>query len=122
MILPQSVLEDLQSKSYTGQVMTFKVSIDTPKGKLYTHGGVLEFTAEEGTVQLPYKILRKLELTGEKGVDENMPIVTVECVPLPKGKFAKLEPLDPPKFSQIPDPRARLQAILSAEVCLLEER
>ena len=118
MIMPQSVLEDIHSKQNTGNVMTFKIQFDSEQESVYTHGGVLEFTAEEGTIGLPKKIIRKLGLS-ENIIGEGTIQVQVDLVSLPKATFVKLEPLNPPAFSKIPDPRAHLQAILSADVRIL---
>ncbi len=55
--LPPSALQRL-TDSGAAMPMTFEVTGST--GRI-THGGVLEFTAEEGTVALPSKVLRCLE-------------------------------------------------------------
>ena len=110
MILPQSVLEDLQREPLMG-VMTFLVQRDPPKeGDPVAYGGVLEFTAEEGTAILPRKIVRKLGMKEGEGEDE----ITLSLVKLPKGTFVRLEPEDPSSFNRIPDPRAHLQASLAS--------
>lgn len=89
--------------------MTFQICRDQEDGPS-AWGGVLEFTAEEGTVALPLKILRKLDLDSQ--INDNETMVTLHIASLPKGEFVQLEPLDPPRFNEIPAPQAHLQASL----------
>lgn len=69
-----------------------------------THGGVVEFIAEEGNVYLPGWMMRMLEL------QEGDPI-HVQGTRLPKGKFVKLQP-QTVDFLEISDPKAVLEQAL----------
>ena len=107
--LPQSVLEDLQQASF-GSAMTFRLTTKAGAADQVAYGGVLEFTAAPGVVELPLKVLRKLGLTEEtcEGV-----VLQLEAAVLPKGTFVKLEPGDPAAFAKLGNPRAQLQASLA---------
>ena len=63
-----------------------------------THGGVLEFIAEEGCVHLPHWMMRTLRL------EEGDPIRITGCE-LPKGKLVKLQ-AQTVDFLEISDPKA----------------
>ena len=63
-----------------------------------THGGVLEFIAEEGVVHLPQWMMRSLRL------NEGDP-VRITGTDLPKGKFVKLQAQEL-HFLEISDPKA----------------
>lgn len=63
-----------------------------------THGGVLEFIAEEGVVHLPHWMMQSLRL------NEGDP-VRVTGTELPKGKFVKLQ-AQTVHFLEISDPKA----------------
>ncbi|WFC96988.1 ubiquitin fusion degradation protein [Malassezia brasiliensis] len=69
-----------------------------------THGGVVEFIAEEGVVYLPAWMMRMLALR------EGDPI-HVQGTRLPKGKFVKLQP-QTVDFLEISDPKAVLEQAL----------
>lgn len=59
LILPPSVLETLERQNAltTGTPLTFKVTLTTGSGAgAFTHSGVAEFVAEEGTVGVPPKV------------------------------------------------------------------
>lgn len=72
-----------------------------------THSGVLEFTAEEGSVGLPPHVWSNLF-----NVDApKAPLVEVCYVWLPKGTYAKLQP-DLVGFSDIPNHKAVLETSL----------
>lgn len=114
MIMPQSILEEIQNL-HTGNLMIFKISRIKDDEELFTHGGVLEFTSEEGIIEIPKKIQRKLEIH-ENDMDTDNNTITIEYVNLSKGKFVRFEPLDPQKFYKLPDPRAHLQSILVSSV------
>ncbi|CAN6445693.1 unnamed protein product [Victoria cruziana] len=78
-----------------------------------THSGVLEFTAAEGSVELPPHIWTNLfpvpvEIT---------PLVEVRYVRLPKGTYAKLQP-DTMGFSDIPNHKAVLETSLRQHATL----
>ncbi|KAL0560074.1 hypothetical protein IC582_000468 [Cucumis melo] len=79
-----------------------------------THSGVLEFTADEGSVELPPHVWQNLSL------DESLtkPLVEIRYVWLPKGTYAKLQPeglgfLDLPNHKAILETSLRQHATLS---------
>jgi len=69
-----------------------------------THGGVLEFIAEEGVVHLPYWMMKTLRLS------EGDPI-RITGTELPKGKLVKLQ-AQSVHFLEISDPKAVLEQAL----------
>ncbi|KAI8848070.1 ubiquitin fusion degradation protein UFD1-domain-containing protein [Chytridium lagenaria] len=70
-----------------------------------SHGGVLEFTAEEGKVYLPQWMMTTMLL-------EEGSLVKVKNVNLPLGKFVKLQPQSV-DFLDISDPKAVLEKAIS---------
>uniref|UniRef100_A0A1D1ZJX7 Ubiquitin fusion degradation protein 1 n=1 Tax=Anthurium amnicola TaxID=1678845 RepID=A0A1D1ZJX7_9ARAE len=78
-----------------------------------THSGVLEFTANEGSVELPPHVWSNLFCDGE--VDA--PLVEVHYVSLPKGTYAKLQP-EEMGFSDIPYHKAVLETSLRRHATL----
>ncbi|WFC97342.1 ubiquitin fusion degradation protein [Malassezia yamatoensis] len=69
-----------------------------------THGGVVEFIAEEGIVYLPAWMMRMLELSDGDPIH-------IQGTRLPKGKFVKLQP-QTVDFLEISDPKAVLEQAL----------
>ena len=112
LIVPPSMLENLiRGSDNMGAMlepMTFALKLagadDAQDGKAV---GVLEFSAEEGTCIVPGWILQTL------GVADEANVVQIERIQLPHGTFAKLRPLTS-AFGKIPDPKAALEATLSA--------
>lgn len=82
-ILPESALSAL-SVMNVAYPMQFEIS--NAAGTLKTHVGVVEFTAEEGHVFVPYWILSKL------GVNDGAGFVIVKNIQLPKASFVKIQP------------------------------
>ncbi|URD75966.1 C2H2 zinc finger protein [Musa troglodytarum] len=78
-----------------------------------THSGVLEFTAREGSVELPSHVWSNLL----SGVSLDVPLVEVRYVSLPKGTYAKLQP-DGMGFSDIPNHKAVLETTLRRHATL----
>ncbi|CAL9072925.1 unnamed protein product [Musa textilis] len=78
-----------------------------------THSGVLEFTAREGSVELPSHVWSNLL----SGVSLDVPLVEVRYVSLPKGTYAKLQP-DVMGFSDIPNHKAVLETTLRRHATL----
>ncbi|KAI0513544.1 hypothetical protein KFK09_009569 [Dendrobium nobile] len=78
-----------------------------------THSGVLEFTAMEGSVELPPHVWNNLFS------DEipEVPIIEVCYVSLPKGSYAKLKP-ESMGFSDIPNHKAVLETTLRKHATL----
>lgn len=87
---------------------------DTDKEKQgTTHSGVLEFTADEGSVGLPPHVWNNLfpEDTSKS------PLVEVRYVWLPKGTYAKLQP-ERVGFSDLPNHKAILETCLRQHATL----
>lgn len=83
--LPVAALEALDpQRALELGAFTFELSAGGAK----THAGVLEFTADEGTVGLPPKVAASL-FQGLESVPET---VQVKFVRLEKGRFASLQP------------------------------
>ncbi|XP_010548888.1 PREDICTED: uncharacterized protein LOC104820219 [Tarenaya hassleriana] len=79
-----------------------------------THCGVLEFTAEDGTVGLPPHVWSNLFSTHAPA---DSPLVQIRYVRLPKGGYAKLQPGDV-GFSDLPNHKAILETILRQHATL----
>lgn len=78
-----------------------------------THSGVLEFTAREGSVELPPHVWRNLFASDNVDV----PLIEVRYVSLPKGTYAKLQPIGA-GFSDIPNHKAVLETTLRKHATL----
>jgi ubiquitin fusion degradation protein 1 len=77
-----------------------------------THSGVLEFTAEEGCVYIPFWMMQNLQI--EEGA-----LVTVSNISLPKATFCKLQPQSV-DFLEISNPRAVLEHALRNFSCITQ--
>lgn len=100
-LLPQSALSTLARMNVTWP-MLFSLTNDALNRA--THGGVLEFSADEGTCYMPYWMMRNLILTeGDK--------IKVCNTSLPKGTYVKLQPITS-DFLDISDHRAVLEHAL----------
>lgn len=97
-ILPPSALARL-SNLHIEYPMLFELS--NPASAKATHGGVLEFIAEEGRAYLPRWMMQSLFLNEGD-------LITVKNVNLPLGKFVKIQPQSV-DFLDIYDPRAVLE-------------
>lgn len=106
-ILPPSALRRLAS-SDSGSPMLFE--LQNPATYCTAHCGVQEFTANEGTVLVPYWIMEDLLL-------EEGDIVRVKAVKLPKGTYVKIQPQQK-GFLNVRDPEAVLKSILTKFSCL----
>ena len=87
-LLPASVLQTLMARvpsAHMPRPMLFKLTL-AGSAASPRHVGVLEFSAPEGTVVVPLWLLRAM------GVSDGDTLV-VESATLPKGTFAKLQPL-----------------------------
>jgi ubiquitin fusion degradation protein 1 len=105
--LPPSALDKL-TRLHIMYPMLFEVKNN--KHKLSTHAGVLEFTAEEGKVYLPYWLMQTIQL-------EPGNLVQIQSTELSLGSLVKLQPQDP-SFLEISDPKAVLQRSLNNLPCL----
>ena len=95
-IMPQSALANLTNLDLESTWMFQLRNPANPAAS--THGGVLEFIAEEGVVHLPYWMMRTLRL------NEGDPI-RITGTELPKGKLVKLQ-AQSVHFLEISDPKA----------------
>jgi ubiquitin fusion degradation protein 1 len=101
-IMPQSALANLTNLDLESTWMFQLRNPANPAAS--THGGVLEFIAEEGVVHLPYWMMRTLRL------NEGDPI-RITGTELPKGKLVKLQ-AQSVHFLEISDPKAVLEQAL----------
>ena len=108
--LPPSALESLTKQDALAQgPMLFQVSLvaaPTMPGARTSHVGVLEFSAEEGTVGLPLKVRKSLCGGEEKRVELGQ--VRVKYIRLEKGTYAKFQPRTA-GLSQVPELKAMLE-------------
>ncbi|KAE8685893.1 hypothetical protein F3Y22_tig00111088pilonHSYRG00095 [Hibiscus syriacus] len=89
---------------------------DEKENSRTTHSGVLEFTADEGSVAIPPHVWSNLF-----PVDTPMvPLVEVRYVRLPKGTYAKLQP-DGIGFSDLPNHKAILETSLRQHATLSQD-
>ncbi|KAL8209086.1 hypothetical protein R6Q57_008498 [Mikania cordata] len=81
-----------------------------------THAGVLEFTADEGSVGIPPHIWNNLY----SKQDPSTPLVDIKYVWLPKGTYAKLQSQEL-GFSDIPNHKAVLETTLRQHATLSQD-
>ncbi|KAI9828881.1 MAG: hypothetical protein M1819_006496 [Sarea resinae] len=105
--LPASALEKL-TRLHISYPMLFEL-INGAKERT-THAGVLEFTAEEGKIYLPFWIMQTLLL-------EPGDLLQVKSTDLPPGEFIKLQPQST-AFLDITDPKAVLENAFRNFSCL----
>jgi hypothetical protein len=129
-VLPPSLLERLLRTSANLQTMLdpmlFKLSLPTvdvgsgaaPSGGVRDskHVGVLEFNAPEGVAVVPTWIANSLGITPDEGQK-----VCVERKSLPKGTFAKLQPLTTAFAERIEQPKEALEEFLSSHYATLSK-
>jgi ubiquitin fusion degradation protein 1 len=106
-LLPPSAL-DILARMSVAYPMLFELT-NTTVGKR-THGGVLEFTADEGCCYLPFWMMQGLFL--EEGA-----LLSVRNVTLPKAQFVKFQAQNV-NFLKITNPRAVLEVALRKFTCL----
>jgi ubiquitin fusion degradation protein 1 len=107
LFLPASALDKL-TRLHITYPMLFEL-INGAAGKT-THAGVLEFTAEEGKVYLPYWLMETLQL-------DPGDLIQVKSTDLPLGSFIKLQPQST-DFLDISDPKAVLEQAFRSFSCL----
>ncbi|KAK9906895.1 hypothetical protein WJX75_009852 [Coccomyxa subellipsoidea] len=105
--LPSSALDRLASL-HIEYPMLFKV--ESRGNGRSTHCGVLEFSADEGMVYMPYWMMQNLLV--EEGA-----VVTISSATLPKGSYVKLQP-HTSDFLDISNPKAVLETTLRNFSCL----
>ncbi|KAI5479594.1 ubiquitin fusion degradation protein 1 [Pseudohyphozyma bogoriensis] len=107
-VMPPSALHELTQMDIELPI-TFEISNPIDEN-LNTHVGVLEFIADEGTVNLPQWVMDQLRL------NEGDPIRIVGAR-FPKGKLIKIQPQSP-DFIEISDPKSVLEQALRNFSCL----
>ncbi|GLJ43392.1 hypothetical protein SUGI_0901660 [Cryptomeria japonica] len=106
-ILPDSALKCL-ALLQVDYPMFFEIYNATTERK--SHCGVLEFTAEEGMLYMPYWMMQNMLL-------QEGDTVSVKMATLPKGTYVKLQP-HTKDFLDISDPKAVLEKVLRNFSCL----
>jgi ubiquitin fusion degradation protein 1 len=106
-LLPPSAFDTL-ARLNIEYPMLFR--IENPEKGTMTHCGVLEFTAEEGTMNIPFWMMQNL-LVGEGG------LLSITNVSLPKATYVKLQPQHV-DFLEITNPRAVLEYALRNFSCV----
>lgn len=126
--LPPSCFSELSDQgAFDKGPLHFKLSVvhqgssaDTIDGEKEnqrsTHSGVLEFTADEGTVGLPPHVWSNLFPTSNL----TAPLVEVRYVRLPKGTYAKLQP-ESNGFTELPNQKAILETSLRQHATLSKD-
>jgi ubiquitin fusion degradation protein 1 len=104
-LLPPSAFDTL-ARLQVDYPMLFQLTA----GDRTTHCGVLEFTAEEGCVYIPFWMMQNLLI-------EEAALVTITNVSLPKATFVKLQPQSV-DFLEISNPRAVLEHALRNFSCV----
>ncbi|CCD23564.1 polyubiquitin-binding protein UFD1 NDAI_0B05310 [Naumovozyma dairenensis CBS 421] len=99
--LPPSALNKLSMLNIR-YPMLFQLTA-SESGKM-THGGVLEFTAEEGRVYLPQWMMQTLNVQPGS-------LLKIDSTDVPLGQFVKIEPQST-DFLDISDPKAVLENVL----------
>ncbi|CAE7731574.1 ufd1, partial [Symbiodinium pilosum] len=97
-ILPQSALDRLARLNISWPMLFEMTNVATSRS---THGGVQEFSAEEGVCYFPYWMMQNLLLEVGSRVE-------ITNTSLPKGSFVKLQPIHS-DFLEIHNPRAVLE-------------
>lgn len=117
--LPPSCFNELSGEgAFDKGPLHFQLSLhhqnnSSPSETVTTHAGVLEFTADEGTVTIPPHIWNNLY----SKKDPITPLIEVKYVWLPKGTYAKLQSQEL-GFSDIPNHKAVLETSLRQHATL----
>ncbi|CAF9931595.1 MAG: hypothetical protein GOMPHAMPRED_005972 [Gomphillus americanus] len=106
-ILPPSALDKL-THLHISYPMMFELI--NGAASTMTHAGVIEFTAEEGKIYIPYWLMQVLAL-------EPGDILQVKSADLPSGRFIKLQ-AQSVNFLDISDPKAVLENVFRNYSCL----
>ena len=118
-ILPQSALKDFLSQDVLsdGRALSFRIGIYNPESakcyEKYTHCGVKEFTAEDGVVKIPPKIVDSLCIPSDLLSIK----LFVKYVRLSKVTFVKLQPKEN-RFSHVGPIKSALQDNLRRHTAL----
>ena len=113
-ILPPSALQKLTGlqKGFGGRSNPVLFRILNIQLNVYTHCGVLDFTAEEGTCYVPTNMFNRLYLV--EGQDVNLRNINLD-----KGKYIKIRP-HLTAFIENPKPKTILENNLRNYFCLTE--
>ena len=106
-LLPASALQTLMNLVPSSQMprpMLFTLQLAGSDARP-RHAGVLEFSAPEGSVVVPLWMMRQMQAS-----DSDAMIVT--SATLPKGTFAKLQPLSE-EFATLDDPKGTLERAIT---------
>ncbi|XP_047321849.1 uncharacterized protein LOC124925792 [Impatiens glandulifera] len=95
-------------------------SSESAPPKHVTHAGVLEFTADEGSVHLPSHVWTNLFPVNNTTTTTTTSLLEVTYVWLPKGTYAKLKP-DEQGFSDLPNHKAILETALRQHATLSQD-
>ena len=107
-LLPGSALHKLTRLNQQSGVMLFKLE----HNERVTHCGVLEFSAVEGHMYIPFWMMANLCL-------EEGGVVNVSSVNLPKAEFTKIQPMET-EFLRLVNPKAVLEHELRHFTCLTQ--
>ena len=110
-LLPQRLLEEITNKNSGTLPYPMIFSLSSLQSKKSYFVGVLEFTAPEDTVILPFWLFRNLRVT------EGEMLRIGYCQYLPKANFCKIRP-HKTAFIDLPDPKTILEIELRNFVCL----
>ena len=112
-ILPQTALQKLSSmKNFGDSKNPILFRILNIELNIFTHCGVAEFTAEEGTCYIPYNMFEKLCLIEGQTVN-------IRNIELKDGTFIKLKP-HLTEFINNPNPKTILEYNLRNYFCVTE--
>ena len=112
-ILPQTALQKLSSmKNFGDSKNPILFRILNIEINIFTHCGVAEFTAEEGTCYIPYNMFERLCLTEGQTVN-------IRNIELKPGTFIKLKP-HLTEFINNPNPKTILEYNLRNYFCVTE--
>lgn len=106
-IMPPSALDRL---AYLQIDYPMVFELNNPTARKITHCGVLEFTADEGLIYLPYWMMENMVL-------QEGDIVHIKNASLSKGTYVKLQP-HTKDFIDLANPKAILETTLRNYSCL----
>ncbi|GKE60561.1 ubiquitin fusion degradation protein 1, partial [Tanacetum coccineum] len=107
-IMPESTLEKIIYSHDLVYPMVFR--IEKSDTSLYSHCGVIEFSADEGTVNMPTWMMTNMKLQEGEVVD-------IEYTTLPKGTYIKIQP-HATKFTTLSDHKSLLENAFRDYACL----
>ncbi|MES1907438.1 MAG: hypothetical protein MHM6MM_000553 [Cercozoa sp. M6MM] len=108
-VLPQSAMHTL-SRLNVQYPIVFRA--ETADGTRHIYCGVMEFTAPEGTVYMPYWMMQNLRI-------DNSDLVQLQNASLSKGTFVQFQPHEY-EFTQLANPKAVLERAMRAYTVLTQ--